>query len=149
VIVLALIPLVAQASLMLIDELYFHRKRGLPRWERIGHPLDTSSVLACYAVALLSEPSTKALVPYVALGVFSCLLITKDEFVHARHCRGTEHWIHAALFVLHPVVLGSVALLWFERATTVLTTQALLTLLFGCYQLLYWNVPWSRRSPAQ
>jgi len=24
-----------------VDEFYFHRRRGLPRWERLAHPLDT------------------------------------------------------------------------------------------------------------
>jgi hypothetical protein len=60
-----------------------------------------------------------------------------------------EHWLHSALFVLHPLVLGAIALFWFQRASTLLAIQALLTFSFGCYQLLYWNLPWPRRSPVQ
>jgi hypothetical protein len=143
---LLVVPLLAQAGVMLIDELYFHRRRGLPKWERIGHPLDTLSVLACYAVAVFSAPTPGALSLYVGLSLLSCLFITKDEFVHASHCRPAEHWLHALLFVLHPLVLGAIALLWLKGAATVVMIQALLTLLFGCYQLLYWNLPWPRRS---
>ena len=45
-----------QAALMMVDELHFHRRRGLPRWERIGHPLDTATVLVCYGTALTLSP---------------------------------------------------------------------------------------------
>jgi 2-polyprenyl-6-hydroxyphenyl methylase/3-demethylubiquinone-9 3-methyltransferase len=38
--------------------------------------------------------------------------VTKDELVHARECTGGEHWIHAVLFLVHPVALLSIALLW-------------------------------------
>ena len=48
-----------QGLAMLVDELLFHRRRGLPRWERIGHPIDTLSVLACYGVSLWLPPTQK------------------------------------------------------------------------------------------
>ena len=146
---LALIPLLVQAPLMLVDELHFHRQRGLPRWERLGHPIDTLSVLLCYVLALTQRPSNVALTVYAVLAILSCVLITKDEFVHARNCRPAEQWLHALLFVLHPIVLGAAALLWWRHATTILTAQAGLTLAFGCYQLLYWNLPWMRQSRAR
>lgn len=134
---------------MLVDELYFHRRRGLPRWERLGHPIDTASVLACYLLALVARPTPQALGVYVLLAVGSCLLVTKDELVHARHCTPTEHWLHAVLFILHPVVLGSVAALWLAQARTLIVVQTLLTFAFGCYQLIYWNTAWPRRSPVR
>lgn len=136
-----------QAALMLADEFYFHRRRGLPRWERVGHPLDTLSVLACYATAMAFSPNDGALAAYVAAAAFSCLFITKDEFVHARLCGPGEHWLHAALFVLHPIVLGLAALLWIRgEFRAALVAQAGVTLLFGAYQTLYWNRPWQRSS---
>lgn len=129
-----------QGALMLVDELCFHRRRGLPLWERIGHPLDTSSVLACFAVALLFAPTSPALEAYGALAVLSCVLITKDEFVHARHCTPTEHWLHALLFILHPLVLIGAALLWISGQRAPLLVGACLTAAFGAYQALYWNL---------
>jgi hypothetical protein len=146
---LPLIPLLAQALIMLVDELHFHRRRGLPRWERIGHPIDTLSVLACYTVAVTQPASEAALAVYAALAALSCVVITKDEFVHARRCTPAEQWLHALLFVLHPVVLGAAALLWLQGARTLLMVQAGLTLVFGCYQTLYWNLPWSRHPRAR
>jgi len=137
---------------MLIDELYFHRRRGLPRWERVGHPLDTLSVLGCYVFALAIAPSPAALGGFVALAVFSCLLVTKDEWVHAQHCQPAEQWLHSVLFVLHPIVLGIAALLWQRQDRTLLWLSATLTLGFGLHQALYWNVPWKklfqRSSPS-
>jgi len=35
---LMLLPLAVQGLAILVDEFYFHLARGLPRWERIGHP---------------------------------------------------------------------------------------------------------------
>jgi len=143
------LPLLVQATLMFVDEIHFHRLRGLPRWERIGHPLDTLSVLLCYGVAVTQPPGKAALAWYAILAVLSCLLITKDEFVHARRCLPAEQWLHALLFVIHPIVLGAAALLWFKAKTALLVGQAALTLVFGGYQLLYWNLPWTRARRAQ
>ncbi len=145
----AVVPLLAQAALMLFDEFYFHRRRGLPRWERIGHPIDTLSVLACYAIVLSWDWSPRALAAYAGAAAVSCLLITKDEFVHAGRCQPAEQWLHAALFVLHPIVLGSAALLWHQRQHSLLWVQAALTFGFACYQTLYWNLPWQRLSRAR
>lgn len=144
------LPLGLQALCMLVDELHFHRARGLPRWERIGHPLDTLSVLVCYGLALGLAPDMVNLGWYVAAACLSCLLVTKDELVHAQRCEPREQWLHALLFILHPIVLGVCALLWFAHERALLLLSAGLTAVFGSYQALYWNVPWTRlfRSPS-
>lgn len=142
-----LLPFIAQAGVMFVDEFKLHRLRGLPAWERWGHPIDTSSVLACYVFCLFVRPSESYLTIYVALSVFSSLLITKDEFVHARQSVGAfEHWLHALLFVLHPIVLMAAGVLWWRGTLEPLWVQAILTLAFLLYQLLYWNAPWFKVS---
>jgi hypothetical protein len=143
------IPLSIQAALMVVDEIHFHRQRGLPRWERIGHPIDTLSVLICYGLALTQAPKNAALTVYAVFAIVSCVLVTKDEFVHSRRCSPAEQWLHSLLFVLHPIVLGVAALLWLRHETALLAVQFALTLAFGCYQLLYWNLPWTRHPRAQ
>jgi hypothetical protein len=145
----AIVPLGAQALAMLVDELHFHRRRGLPRWERIGHPLDTLTLLACYAVAILSHPTPAALWTYAGLGAFSCLFITKDEWVHAQAATPGEHWLHSVLFVAHPIVLAAIAWLWIDGARALIWTQAGLTLAFFLYQAIYWQLPRSHPSPAR
>ena len=137
--VAALIVIALQALVMLVDEARFHRRRGLPRWERIGHPIDTASVLACCIVTVACEPTTTWLTAYTVLAIASCILVTKDEFVHSRECEPAEHWLHALLFVLHPLLLIGLCILWLDHESTALLAQTLATALFGLYQALYWN----------
>jgi 2-polyprenyl-6-hydroxyphenyl methylase/3-demethylubiquinone-9 3-methyltransferase len=76
------------------------------------------------------------------------VFVTKDEGVHARLCGGGEHWLHALLFVLHPIVLIGFAVLWRSGAyPAILTIQLAATLAFLGYQLVYWNVLRDRAVP--
>ncbi|HWP59162.1 MAG TPA: hypothetical protein VNL14_14810 [Candidatus Acidoferrales bacterium] len=102
----------AQACLMLVDEWLFHRRRGLEPWERWGHPLDSIVYAAALLVPALAPPRAPWGPLYAALAVASCLLITKDEWVHARSCAAGEHWVHAVLFLIHPAVLIFSGFLW-------------------------------------
>jgi hypothetical protein len=141
-----LIPAALQATAMLVDEGWFHRRRGLPRWERLGHPLDTLTTLVCYAWLLLSSPSTTTLGVYIALAGFSCLFVTKDEPVHARVCTPGEQWLHAVLFVLHPIVFAAWGWLWWTGAASpFLEGQVALTVAWMTYQIVYWSVLWKPR----
>jgi hypothetical protein len=138
----------AQAAAMLVDERRYHRRRGLPRWERIGHPLDTVTVLGCYAWLVATPPSRTKLIGYGALVVCSSLFVTKDEPLHARRCTPGEHWVHAVLFVLHPIALGAAGAIWWdaELPRRLLAVPLALTALFGLYQVGYWSGPWQRRQ---
>jgi hypothetical protein len=154
---LSLIPFVLQALAIGVDEAWFHRRRGLPRWERIGHPVDTLTVLLCMGYVLFVPYSKEAILPYALLAIFSCFMVTKDEFVHKQHCPASEQWLHALLFILHPVTLLSAALIWpisqgiatapwfaswlDQRATLhrFLIGQFLAMSLFMFYQIVYWN----------
>jgi hypothetical protein len=141
-----LLPALAQMVAMVADEGWFHRRRGLPRWERNGHPLDTLTVAMAYAWLAAARPGDRhALSVYAGLALFSCAFITKDEFVHAGVCGGGESWLHAILFVLHPLVFAAFAVLWWTGASLwIVRAQLGLTLAFGGYQVLYWSVPWNR-----
>jgi 2-polyprenyl-6-hydroxyphenyl methylase/3-demethylubiquinone-9 3-methyltransferase len=138
---------------MAVDEFGFHHHRTVPRWEWLGHALDTSVFLACLLCPLLLAPTWPHLRLFGWLAVGSCLLITKDEFIHQRLCSGGEHWLHAVLFILHPVVLASTGFLWaglgssaLARTSTPLALGAWLLLLqvvlvagFLVFQLVYWS----------
>ena len=159
---LLLLPFALHAAALLTDEFYFHHERGLPRWERIGHPLDTFTVLAGFYWILFLPWSGAALKIYLALAIFSCLFVTKDEWVHVRCCRGGENWLHAILFLLHPVTFIMAALIWpflhgqaspwlvlgeGDRFILQVAFPAFvgLTTLYWIYQILYWN--WLRKAP--
>ncbi len=65
---LLLLPVLMQGLAMFVDEFVFHRRRGLPRWERLGHPLDTLMVALCYGWLVAVPPShARALGTYVRL----------------------------------------------------------------------------------
>lgn len=109
------LPFALQSILMLVDEFYFHRKRGLAPWERWGHPIDTLSVLFVYAVVLWVPPSSSAVAMIGGAILFSTLLVTKDEWIHSRACGPGENWVHALLFGLHPLHLVCLLPLWALR----------------------------------
>lgn len=135
-----IILVASQALAMIVDEAYFHRRRDLPRWERIGHPLDTLTIVFCLGWLLATEPTTTNLYVYAALALASCLFVTKDELVHAKLCSGGEQWLHAVLFVLHPLVLAAFAGMWWTGQNGPLVGQLVVTILFMGYQVVYWNV---------
>lgn len=142
------LPFALQGIAIGVDELVFHRKRGLPRWERIGHPIDSLVFGICLAIPLVCRPEGRALGLFAIGSALSCLLITKDEAVHAKLCTPMEHWLHAVLFVLHPVVLGAAWALWKEGqksaegnwARNLLLWQWAILAIFFVYQGVYWNV---------
>ena len=146
---LLLVPAMLQGLAMFVDEFVFHRKRGLPRWERLGHPLDTLTVAACYGW-LVAVPASHphALAVYVGLCAFSCVFITKDELVHAQRCEPVEIWLHALLFVLHPIVFLAFGVIW-SQGTEAWVLHGALAATVGmlAYQFGYWNLR-SRAEPA-
>jgi hypothetical protein len=142
---LIIVPFSIQGMMILIDEFFFHRKRGLPRWERVGHPIDTFLQLLCLSIPLFLDYGRRSLILYTFVGATSTLLITKDEHVHATHCTWQEHWLHAILFIVHPIVLIAAAYLWAHPAFygwffPLLKIQILLMAIFGIYQITYWNI---------
>jgi hypothetical protein len=156
---LILLPFLIQSIAIGIDECYFHLKRGLPKWERIGHPLDTLSLLVCIVFVLCVPFSAGALKVYIGLAIVSCLLVTKDEFVHKHCCPAAEQWLHALLFLNHPVILTCMGviwpviagakipewLLWLDHAAILrgfLQAQVALVTCFMLYQIIYWNFIW-------
>ncbi|HEY5951987.1 MAG TPA: bifunctional 2-polyprenyl-6-hydroxyphenol methylase/3-demethylubiquinol 3-O-methyltransferase UbiG [Kofleriaceae bacterium] len=146
-IAVCLIAIGLQAAAMIVDEFWFHRRRGLPTWERLGHPLDTLTIVSCLAWLLATPPNAAVAVPvYAGLAIFSTLFVTKDEGVHARLCGGGEHWLHSVLFAMHPIVLAAFAWLWWHGERSLLIGQLAVTLAFMTYQLVYWNVIRDRRN---
>jgi hypothetical protein len=121
------------------DEFYFHEKRGLRLWERVSHPFDTLTVLLCFSFLYFSEPTIANLKIYLGFAIFSCISITKDEFVHSEQCLPSEHWLHSVLFILHPITLGAAGFIWQKGLSTfTLGVQAGLAALFFIYQITRW-----------
>lgn len=146
--ILALSIFATQGLLMIVDEFHFHRRREMPRWERIGHPLDTLTVLLPLLGACFLPHHGPWTFAFVAAALFSCVFVTKDEAVHARLCGPGEQWIHAMLFLLHPLVFAALWILWKEGERGWLALQAAVTFGFLCRQLFAWNGPWATRKES-
>ncbi|MBI3564346.1 MAG: methyltransferase domain-containing protein [Elusimicrobia bacterium] len=141
-----------QALAMAADEFVFHRGRRLGAFESWGHVADSLVYLLPLAVAAAAPPGPFWRGAFVASAALSCALITKDEWIHAAECPPAEHWLHSALFVLHPCVLLPVGLLWVRGEAAPL--RALLPLavaVFAAHQAVYWLVLGHRRpdEPAR
>ncbi len=158
------VPFLIQGIVILLDEGIFHLRRGLPKWERIGHPLDTLTVLICLGFIVLVPFTATTLKIYLGLAFFSCLFVTKDEFVHKECCPASEQWLHSILFINHPILLTSAGLMWpflhvgvppswllkwFNEPAFFnffLLAQAIFTFLFMSYQTIYWNFLWQENK---
>ena len=135
------LPIVLQGIVMMIDEFYFHHKRGLPLWEKIGHPLDSLTVISCYLFLVLKNPTETNIKIYIGLCIFSSLFITKDEFVHAKKCEPLENWLHSVLFILHPITLLAAGIIWINQlSSTFLIIQLFIILTFMIYQIVFWGL---------
>lgn len=144
---LAVLPVALQAVAIAVDEGWFHRRRGLPRWERIGHPLDTLTIAICLGWLAMASPSMRSLWIYCGLAIFSTLFVTKDEPVHARLCGGGEQWLHAVLYALHPIVLYAFAWLWWHDHHMMIIGILGATVGYALFQTVYWNVVSTRNEP--
>lgn len=151
---------VLQAVLMGFDEFYFHWRRVVPKFERIGHPIDTFFVLMCYFCVVFLELNQTNLIIYGILCLISCLCIVKDEAVHKKYCSAQEQFLHALLFILHPIILVALFVCWpsiqksifgiftfqSEFLNRFFYIQLILSCLFFMYQIVYWNFTSARLS---
>lgn len=128
---------------MSVDEI-IHHQRGMGKWERYGHPLDTLTVLVSFIFISVAPFSEKNLSLYLLLSSFSCLFVTKDEFIHKELCTGLEQWLHSILFILHPLVFLSAGLMWKEGGFEFFTALPYIVGAFLIYQILVWSVPWKK-----
>ena len=135
-----------QGALMVGDEMVFHHRREVPKWERVGHPLDTVTALIPFLIALAFKFEMPWKGTFIAFAILSCLFVTKDEWVHARLAKGGEQWLHGLLFTLHPLLFFAAWILWNAEETSWLALQVGLMGVFLAYQTLYWNGPWAPKA---
>ncbi len=131
---------VIQGLCMFFDEFYFHHRRGLGRWESIGHPVDTLFFLLPFIFCLNFSPVELSESIFIASSIISTLIITKDEWIHAEQSSPAENWLHSLLFILHPLSLGVLYFYWKNGENFLITFQTGIISLFFIYQVVYWNI---------
>jgi hypothetical protein len=144
-VILAFVAFMMQSSLIAVDEFICHRSRVLPRWELVGHPIDTFCLWA-YLAALwfLDADFVWALSVAAILGFISCLVITKDEWEHKKHSSAFENWLHAMLFVIHPTVVLLYYYLWYEDVDDFIPLLHMSFVLVGSYFFFQCFMSWFR-----
>lgn len=124
---------------MFVDEFYFHHQRRLKRWESIGHPIDTAIFLSCFLYTIFYSIAAGSVAVFLTLAIASTLIITKDEWVHARESNATENWLHSLLFIIHPLSLIALYFAWANSLENLILIQTLIISVFLTYQIIYWN----------
>ncbi len=139
-----------QGSLMFVDEFKFHRERGLKKWERLGHPIDSLFFLIPFLYTMTYiDTQSQNLYSFIGLCGLSCLTVTKDEFIHAEECAASEHWLHSVLFIIHPVALFGLWLAWKNNFQSIIQVQSTIIFLFMLYQIIYWNFGVGAQNEAE
>jgi hypothetical protein len=141
------LPFILQAIAFVFDEFYFHWKRGLGRWEMIGHPLDTLSVILFYLSLYLLDLKTNQWI-VLLFGVFSCIFITKDEWVHSKLCKPAENWLHAVLFMVHPccfiaawkIASDNLTIFGVLESRIFILQLVLSSVVVIAYQIIFWGL---------
>lgn len=108
------VPFFLQGALIATDEIYCHRRRGLSQLEKLSHVVDSSLLLITFVFALYVNPTANSEIQFFVLSAISTVAITKDEWIHARESDGLEQWLHAWLFIVHPLVLVSLWQVWHQ-----------------------------------
>jgi uncharacterized membrane protein len=116
------------------------------------------TVLLCLLFPLFVPFYPSTLTLYILLATFSTLFVTKDEFVHKEVCSAEEQWLHALLFILHPITLIAIGLIWpaVTGGTSLIALPSPDSLslfvqlqlgamtFFFLYQIIFWNFIWDR-----
>ncbi|MCB0405820.1 MAG: hypothetical protein KDD51_13640, partial [Bdellovibrionales bacterium] len=92
----------------------------LGKFESYGHIADSLVFGSVLCICAFAPATLFWLYLYVGGSVFSAVLITKDEWVHTVSCPATENWLHALLFLNHPVLLFLTGGLWWLGEAAVL-----------------------------
>ncbi|MGZ3697942.1 MAG: hypothetical protein ACXWPM_10810 [Bdellovibrionota bacterium] len=142
-----------QLLLFLVDEFAFHRKRGLSGAERWGYPLDLLSIIMGLSFPLFIPYTNSTKLAFGIVFLLSLFIVTKDT-IRNRSCTGGEHWVHAWLFMLHPLVLILAGASWVllrgsigalvpvdtRHLRLVVGIQAGALALLAVFQILRWNL---------
>jgi hypothetical protein len=154
--------LIFHCSLLCLDEFYFHYRRGLPKWEIIGHPLDTLTILFGILFLKYRSYSEDNLKIYIIISFFSCIFVTKDELLHHKLCTTGEMWVHGLLLICHPIIFICAAYIkWFPHSPQDKYFYQLMSLnrsfnqlpntmmLILVYEIIFWSVVWKRIFPLK
>ena len=129
-----------------VDEFYFHRKRKLCRNEVLGIFADGGFYLIPLIVAIFAPVTELWKTIYIIMATLSIISVIKNEWFYGEDITREERLVHAALYVLHPVLLFTFYHSWTENYfvhNLNFWIVQIVYLGFGTktliHQIIYWN----------
>ena len=142
---MTLFLIILHVLLMNVDEHYFNKNRPHTVMEIWSILIDAFLFLASISFATFVKYSPDMVIYYKALAGLSMASIVKNEFFY----KGLDRWerlVHAALYVLHPIILFNFYESWqnnyFQTNTNFWMVQLVyvgLGIKTLSYQFIYWN----------
>jgi len=137
--------IIIHVVLMNIDEHYFNKNRLHSTKEIWSILIDAFLFLASISFATFVKYDLDNVIIYKSLAGLSMISIIKNEFFFDNLCKG-ERLVHAALYVLHPIILFNFYESWrlnYFQTNTYFWMIQLLYVGLGIktlsYQMIYWN----------
>lgn len=132
-------------TLFMIDEHFFHKKRGLVKGELLSSIIDGILFLTPITLTVFTRHSFELEKIYIVLSVLSCISISKNEFFY-RGIEQKERLIHSALYVLHPILLYTFYMAWISNFFAIHLNFWTIQLVYlamcvqtMAYKTVYWN----------
>lgn len=99
-------------GLHLIDELVFHKKRAILRLDRLSQLLNVVFLWILTFIAYQVTYSDGLSTFFLAMAVASLILVARQEWTE--HVFDLpERGLHSVVYMMHPVVIGVLGILWF------------------------------------
>ena len=112
------------ALLFFYDEYILHKSRSLSQKEVNSGLVDGVLFLSTVAMTLFTDYTPKLSFLFIGLSFLSCIAILKHELFLPESISPRESLIHAALYILHPLILYA----FYRRFGYILNTPSLLVL---------------------
>ncbi len=136
---------ILHSLLFFYDESLLNKKRELTKFENISVYIDGFFFLVPVAMTLFTNYDSKFNMIYLIMSIFSCLSIIKNELFYTDLSK-RERLVHAALYVLHPLILYAFHESWkqdfFKNNMTYWMLQLgyfILCVKAITYHVIYWN----------
>ena len=149
-----LIIMSLQVILFHVDEYYFHRKRGLSKYEIASAITDGAFYVLPLIIATFAKFDSIWKTIFIVLAGISCLSIAKNELFYPA-LQVKERIIHSLLYVLHPILLYSFYISWKGNFFDAYPNFWILQLLYVAigfktviYQIIYWNYIHENPKPS-
>ena len=138
--------MILHVTIFHVDEYYFHRRRTLCRKEVLSMFLDGVLFLPPLVIASFAPVTETWISIYTVLAILSCISVIKNEWFFLHDVSKKERVVHAALYVLHPILLYTFFISWVGQYLHNNFNFYLVQIFymgFGVktltHQLIYWN----------